>query len=196
MAGCICRYKGNFFRRCFHFPDIGHCFYSIDFSAGDTTIFRNTPVTFNEVTTGGYINTNETYLWSFPGATPNTSTDQNPTVSYSDTGRYNVTLKVNRGGQIDSITKTSYIKVTPGGVGIQNIIASDMIISPNPNNGNFKVQYPGNFDMKITNVSGITLYEKSNCRNEENIRLKIKSGTYLLCIKTDKGESIKKFVVD
>jgi PKD repeat protein len=80
------------------------------------------------VTTGGYINTNETYLWNFPGANPNTSAQKNPTISYPDTGTYNVSLIVNRGGQIDSLTKSSYIKVTPGGVGIQNSTDKDKVI--------------------------------------------------------------------
>jgi PKD repeat protein len=53
------------------------------------------------------------WLWSFPGGAPDASTEQNPVVSYSAPGSYDVTLTVfNALGQ-DSITKTNYIQIIP-----------------------------------------------------------------------------------
>jgi hypothetical protein len=53
-----------------------------------------------------------TWNWTFAGGTPSTSNLQNPTVSYSATGIYNVTLTVSNGNGTNSTTKVSYINVT------------------------------------------------------------------------------------
>ena len=50
--------------------------------------------------------------WTFNGGTPSTSTSQNPTVTYSSPGVYDVTLIVNDGTSSDSETITAYINVT------------------------------------------------------------------------------------
>lgn len=81
------------------------------FTASNTSVAPGGSVTFTNETTGGYIGTPETYEWSFPGGSPATSIDKDPVVSYSTCGNYDVTLIVNRGGQIDTLTKTAYIQV-------------------------------------------------------------------------------------
>jgi PKD repeat protein len=81
------------------------------FTASSTQIAPNGSVTFTNNTTGGYIGTSETYLWTFPGGTPSSSTDKNPTVVYSQCGAHDVTMIVNRGGQIDTVYKPLYITV-------------------------------------------------------------------------------------
>jgi hypothetical protein len=92
---------------------------TVDFSASQTTIPKDGSITFTSVVSGGYIGTNQSYLWSFPGGTPYTSTDQNPIVVYSDCGPHDVMLIVNRGGQIDTANKVSYIQVGP----VVNVLA-------------------------------------------------------------------------
>jgi PKD repeat protein len=84
-----------------------------DFSADPTVIAPNSYVVFSDLTTGGFLMTPETYHWYFPGATPDTSTMQSPTVQYTTCGKYDVKLVVNKGGEVDSITKTNYITVGP-----------------------------------------------------------------------------------
>lgn len=54
------------------------------------------------------------YEWTFDGGTPETSNEENPTVSYDEAGDFAVTLKViNEIGE-DAITKSSYISVNGG----------------------------------------------------------------------------------
>ncbi|MEO1413528.1 MAG: PKD domain-containing protein, partial [Bacteroidota bacterium] len=53
------------------------------------------------------------WSWSFPGGTPATSTEQNPTVTYNDGGTYNVSLTVSNAAGMDISTQTSYITVAP-----------------------------------------------------------------------------------
>jgi PKD repeat protein len=86
---------------------------NVDFTANTTQVGANGTVSFTNNTTGGYIGTPETYEWSFPGGTPATSTLQNPTVTYTECGTHDVTLTVNRGGQVKTVTRQAYIQVGP-----------------------------------------------------------------------------------
>ena len=53
------------------------------------------------------------WSWDFPGATPATSSERNPTVYYTDDGEYDVTLTVtNAAGESSSVTKTGFVTVT------------------------------------------------------------------------------------
>ena len=92
---------------------------SADFTASSTTVSKNGMVTFTSDVSGGYMNALQTYEWHFPGATPDTSTQPNATVSYTECGTHDVTLIVNRGGEIDTVYKPLYIQVGP----VVNIIA-------------------------------------------------------------------------
>src|SRR3989338_7782585 len=56
------------------------------------------------------------WSWSFPGGTPSTSTSQNPTITYSTAGVYDVTLTATNANGSDPEVKTGYITVV-GGVG-------------------------------------------------------------------------------
>ena len=64
-----------------------------DFSSSSITTCTSTPVVFTDETTGG---TPYTWLWSFPGGTPSTSTSASPSVTYAP-GTYDVTLTVGDG---------------------------------------------------------------------------------------------------
>ena len=51
--------------------------------------------------------------WQFPGGTPSSSTQQNPSVVYSTPGTYSVTLTVSNGAGTNTATQTNYITVNP-----------------------------------------------------------------------------------
>jgi PKD repeat protein len=54
------------------------------------------------------------WQWYFPGGTPSSSNLQNPIVTYNNPGTYNnVTLIVTNANGVDSITKLSYISISP-----------------------------------------------------------------------------------
>jgi photosystem II stability/assembly factor-like uncharacterized protein len=55
---------------------------------------------------------NANYAWSFPGATPSSSNEKYPTVSYSTSGVFDVTLTVTDNGVSESVTKQAYIQST------------------------------------------------------------------------------------
>lgn len=80
-----------------------------DFSGSPTIVCPNGTVKFIDESTGQPT----TWQWTFPGGTPSTSTQQNPTVQYKTTGIYDVTLKVTNTFGSNTITIQKYIEVLP-----------------------------------------------------------------------------------
>ncbi|MEP7195460.1 MAG: PKD domain-containing protein [Saprospiraceae bacterium] len=81
-----------------------------DFSGSPETICPGKTVNFIDETTGG---TPTSWAWTFPGGTPSSSTLQNPVITYKNTGKYDVTLKVTNTFGNNTKTKTQYIEVLP-----------------------------------------------------------------------------------
>ncbi len=63
--------------------------------------------------TDGSTSNTTSWSWSFPGGTPSSSTDQNPTVTYATAGVYTVTLVASNGTGSSTVTQTDYITVAP-----------------------------------------------------------------------------------
>lgn len=78
-----------------------------DFSASETQITAGNSVTFTDLSE----NIPTSWSWTFEGGTPAISTEQNPTVTYSDPGEYTVTLVASNAFGSDTETKTEYISV-------------------------------------------------------------------------------------
>lgn len=96
---------------------------NVDFTADQTSFTSPGGVVhFTNNTSGGYIGTPEIYVWSFPGGTPSSDTAKNPVVTYNQCGLHDVTLQVNRGGQLKTMLKQAYISVGT------NVVTS---VSPN-----------------------------------------------------------------
>ncbi len=51
------------------------------------------------------------WLWTFEGGNPSTSTNQNPTVTYNTAGQFDVTLQVTNAVGSNTLTRTNYIVV-------------------------------------------------------------------------------------
>ena len=77
------------------------------FTALDTSVCIGDPVTFTDKTT----ESPNSWVWSMPGATPDSSNLQNPTVTYAATGTYSVTLIASNTVGSDTLTKVNYITV-------------------------------------------------------------------------------------
>jgi len=175
-----------------------------EFVASDTDVTTNEPVTFTNMTTGGYIGVPETYEWLFPGANPSTSVEENPTVAYTIDGSFDVTLIVNRGGQIDTLTKTAYITSNwPVGVnGKANFV--NTLITPNPNHGEFTLELnpvnPVIADLTVTNTNGVVLYKENglniNGKLVKHISLgNLSPGVYYLTIQNSDSKTVQKLLV-
>ncbi len=104
----------------------------------DITFYDESTCTPNTYTNTGYDNV--TFAWTFDNGvdTPYTSTLQNPTITFSNSGTYDVTLEITNPAGTTSLTKTGNIAVTSG------VAASCSISSTNNDN---------NFSNGVTNVS-------------------------------------------
>lgn len=71
-------------------------------------VCTNTPVAYTD---GSYRGAPTNWEWTFEGGTPAVSTLQNPSVTYSNPGTFSVKLKVWNATGVDSITKSSYLRV-------------------------------------------------------------------------------------
>lgn len=79
----------------------------VDFTASVNSGCNPLTVNFLNLSKDG-----DTYLWTFPGGTPATSTDENPVVVYNLAGSYDVTLDVTNGAGTVTKTETSLIVVS------------------------------------------------------------------------------------
>ena len=78
-----------------------------NFTTTTTTIAAGSSVSFTNTS----INSSS-YQWLFPGGDPNTSTEENPTITYLNPGVFSVTLTaVNADGEDNTITLSQYITV-------------------------------------------------------------------------------------
>jgi len=89
------------------------------FSADKTNITFGENVHFTDFSCGNPTS----WQWTFEGGTPATSTDQNPIVSYSQAGTYDVTLTITDGTNSSTLTKSDYITVA------QNILMGNNTIT-------------------------------------------------------------------
>ncbi len=85
-----------------------HAAPTADFEADQTYISEGSAISFTDLST----NVPTSWSWTFEGGTPATSNEQNPTVTYSTPGIYQVSLTVTNEYGSDTKTKTEYITVT------------------------------------------------------------------------------------
>ena len=79
-----------------------------DFEASNTAIMTGNAIDFTDLSTDA-----ESWSWTFEGATPATSSDQNPTnITYPSVGTFDVTLIVTNDSGEDTEFKEDYISVT------------------------------------------------------------------------------------
>ena len=85
-----------------------------DFSADRSSICAGNTIQFSDES----YNEVSGWTWTFNGGTPNSSTDQNPLISYDTPGLYEVTLEATDGTITDSEVKTSYIRVLANAISL------------------------------------------------------------------------------
>ncbi len=77
------------------------------FSSNVTRAYVNHAITFVDSTK----NLPTSWSWTFEGGTPNNSTEQNPVVTYTETGTYDVTLTATNSAGSDTFTHSDYITI-------------------------------------------------------------------------------------
>jgi PKD repeat protein len=170
------------------------------FMASDNEICEGETVDFYDMSTGGAIS----WEWTFEGGDPATSTDQNPTVSYTSAGVYDVTLTVSDGTEYVTLTVMNYITVDICS-GIKDNNATEISIYPNPNYGIFTIGLNSatgeNTSLRVVNPLGGVEYSMDNINTLNNNLLNLNltnlnKGLYFLIIGNDQSKTVKKIIIE
>jgi len=124
-----------------------------NFMASSQTICETENVEFTDFSAGNITS----WSWTFEGGIPETSTEQNPVVSYRTAGAYDVTLTVSDGTTSYTTVKEEYIGVTICS-SAGNIEAQELSLYPNPTNGYVTLLMPDNnekSEVSLFNGSGV-----------------------------------------
>jgi len=151
-----------------------------DFVASDTAVELGTSIDFTDLSTG----TPTSWAWTFEGATPETSTVQNPSgILYNNLGLFDVTLTVTNDFGTDTKTITDYISVIYDGINDNNK-SNSFTIYPNPNNGKFIIKINNdnnNKEIYIYSLIGELIYKSSlNNKITEFDLSQYKKGIYFI----------------
>lgn len=181
------------------------------FAASKTEIQQNGQIIFKSYATGNP----DFYEWTFEGASPSTSDEKNPLVTYSEPGQYSVALKIYNSDktQSDIKTITNYINVTSS---ITEINETD---KSNPKNFKIEQNYPNPFNtvtmipfeiprlsdvtIRIYNIMGQNVYQETRnslspgrysfqWRGKNRNQKNLSTGIYFYQISTQTETSIKK----
>ncbi|MFY9309471.1 MAG: T9SS type A sorting domain-containing protein [Bacteroidia bacterium] len=120
------------------------------------------------------LNNPTSWQWTFPGGTPATSTQQNPTVVYNTPGTFHdVKLVVTNINGVDSVSKYSYIAISQGAVPTITLNNNDSLcqgqnVALTASTGNTYKWYPTNqasqtINSSVTNTYSVTVTDALGC---------------------------------
>lgn len=173
-----------------------------------TSLFSNFYGAYTNVNIGGmnqyyYTGTGNPveYAWTFYGGTPITSTEQSPTVTYSNAGLYTVRLKVTDGDGVESTEiKTQYILVDENGgsTAIKENKNIEFDVFPNPTNGIiFLSQNPNvKSEINVYDIFGKQILTKEFNYETDKFNLShLENGVYFLTLENKDGFKTKKITI-
>jgi PKD repeat protein len=154
-------------------------------------VCKNQTITLNDNST----NTPTAWSWTLTGASPATSTLQNPVVTYTNAGTYTISLKsTNAGGASAIVSKTIAINACNVGVNeIEGGDAKNITVYPNPTNGAFTIDLKAVSQVSIYNLLGDKIIAKNLEPGKHTIDIAEQAnGVYFLRINTEnKHQHIK-----
>lgn len=162
-----------------------------DFTASQTNITPGTSISYTDQTSGG---TPTSWLWEFEGATPDSSTAQNPTnITYPTAGTYSVTLTASNTSENDQEIKTGYIQVSSGSslnasftANNTNLMPGDCVFFQDQSSGNptswewtfngatsssSNIQNPNNICYNTPGTYDVTLVIENNASETDSLTL-------------------------
>ncbi len=153
---------------------------SANFSADDVSILPGGEVQFSDLST----NNPTSWSWTFAGGTPASSTEQNPTVTYADSGDFTVSLTATNAEGSNTITMENYINVDLSN-GVELISNEKVVLFPNPTSGLLKIQSNAKVNLvEVVNQNGQILIQKDINTKSLNLR-ELENGIYFIRIYTE-----------
>jgi PKD repeat protein len=167
-----------------------------NFIAQPSTICDGGSAIFTDYSTGGAT----TWEWSFPGGEPATSTEQNPTVVYTNPGSYDVTLTIGNGTTTNTLLKAGYINVEFC-TDVADSRTADVNIYPNPASSSATIAFSGmtgTVNLRITDALSKTIYSQANIPVSTTKIINVKgmpAGMYFVMIENNGKQLIRKLIV-
>src|SRR5690606_33708857 len=116
-----------------------------DFVAVQMATYSGGQIAFQDNSTG----LATSWSWTFEGGQPATSTEQNPTVTYAQAGKYKVTLAASNDHKTSTLVKEEYIVIIP----------EDGLVAYYPYDGNGTDMGPNNV---VTNTVGNVSFDAAD----------------------------------
>jgi PKD repeat protein len=188
--------RNEYMHRIIEFFGILSSPYTANFMGNPINICEGGSVTYNDYSTTG----TTSWAWTFPGGVPETSTDENPVVTYAVPGMYDATLVVSNGTFSDTLAKDEYVWVAYC-TGIKDDRNTDVSISPNPATGFTTVTFgalTGLADLKITDALGKTIRTDSKIDTSKTYTLNLSGlseGMYFATITSAGKQIVRKILV-
>ncbi len=161
------------------------------FVADQTTICKMHTVNFTDQSMGGATS----WLWTFEGGDPATSTEQNPSVYYETPGNYDVSLIVSNGSEYDTLVKPGYITVDPC-TGIEEETEAVLSIYPNPCHKQVLVNTSQKADIEIRDMLGNRQLQRNGIRGAFDLDVSgLAPGLYFIIMKAENKTFSQKLIV-
>ncbi|MBB6609640.1 T9SS type A sorting domain-containing protein [Pontibacter sp. Tf4] len=155
-------------------------------AATETLVRPGSAVTFQDKSIGVRPTS---WLWEFEGGVPATSTEQNPTVSYTTPGKYKVTLTIANSQMSSTETREQYIEVTPNQLTVYPVPASDYIMIEQPATVTLR-------HVELINRLGQVMFKQEVTTRTAELRTTgIPSGVYILRVTSSEGTETRKVTI-
>ena len=143
-------------------------------------------VQFNDLST----NLPSIWSWSFVNGTPETSTEQNPVVTFAEEGDYLISLVAENEYGRDSIARTISI------VGINDYEIDNLVnVYPNPTSSILNIEAEDLVSVTILDMSGrIVYFENENCSTASIDLEGFAKSEYMIKVETKRGTSVKRII--
>ncbi len=166
-----------------------------NFLVDSQIVCENDSVAFIDFSAGEIASWN----WSFPGGSPEYSTEQNPVVYYNSKGTYDVTLTVtDSSGYNYTTTKAGYITVDIC-IKRNEMKLDNLSLYPNPANDHFTIVLPAKqnkAEISIYSLTGVEILHETVSSNTHVIDThNLATGVYLLNAKNSNFSSTIKLII-
>lgn len=165
-----------------------------NFIASSQLICESEAVQFTDYSAGNIISWN----WTFQGGIPETSTEQNPQISYRTQGNYDVTLTVSDGISNYTTVKTAYITVD-NCASASNVELRDLTLYPNPANNFVTVVMPekiGQAEIGVYSSAGVCMTSSKVSGSSFDINTaSFPAGVYFVKLTGNNSVSTAKLVI-
>ncbi|MEA3504453.1 MAG: PKD domain-containing protein [Bacteroidota bacterium] len=160
-----------------------------DFEANNIEILTGQTVTFADLSE----NNPTAWAWTFEGGSPAISSEQNPEITYTTVGIYNVTLVATNQFGENVTVKYDYITVKGTSIETLSLEKEGVILYPNPTNGSVNIiSSAANSQVEIFSTVGKLVYRGTISGTESVIDLNyLPNGIYTVQV-TDKNSDFKK----